>query len=129
MSSSDEIMKAEKEKEAKEKARKIKIATKKYSQEKEHLKRRSFTSFGKLILSDEASAPVINFPLAKKFNKAGAPTSLNTPGPIYTYDNQFKYSNVFFLIFNKKASRMEYRNRETPTSFKLRKVRILQSLL
>ena len=93
MSSSEEIDKANKEKEEQIRKYRKRVASKKYIEEKEEIKRRSFTSFGKLLLSDEKSSPVISFPNAKKFNKAGAPTSLNTPGPIYTYDDQFKYKS------------------------------------
>lgn len=94
MATKEEIMKAKKEAEEKERARKRKIASKKFVEEKEEIKRRSFTSFGKLILSKENSSPMFSFPGAKKFNKAGAPTSLNTPGPVYSYTDKYKYKNV-----------------------------------
>jgi len=93
MTTKEEIEKMRAEAEAKEKARKRKIASKRYIEEKEDIKKRSFTSFGKLILSDENSAPLISFPVAKKFNKAGVPSTLNTPGPIYQYSDKFKYKS------------------------------------
>ena len=93
MPTSDEIEKEKREAEAKELARKRKIASKKYIEEKEEIKRRSFTSFGKLILSDEKSSPVVSFPGSKKFNKLGQPVKF-TPGPIYNVDDKMKYKSV-----------------------------------
>jgi hypothetical protein len=94
MTTKEEIDKAIREAKEKEINRKKKIASKKYIEEKEEIKRRSFTSFGKLILSDEKSSPVVSFPGSKKFNKLGAPTSTKTPGPIYNYQDKYKYLNV-----------------------------------
>lgn len=99
MTTKEERDKEEREKREKDMARKRRIAQKKFVEEKEEIKKRSFTSFGKLILSDEYSSPVVSFPVAKKFNKAGAPTSLNTPGPIYDADDKYKYKNVRVLDY------------------------------
>lgn len=98
MTTKEEIEKAIKEAKDKEINRKRKIASKKYIEEKEEIKRRSFTSFGKLILSDEKSFPVVSFPSAQKFNKLGQPTSTKTPGPIYNFQDKYKYLNVSILI-------------------------------
>ena len=100
MTTIEEIEKMKAELAAKERARKQRIASKKFVEEKEEIKRRSFTSFGKLILSDEKSSPIINFPNAKKFNKLGAPPQVtNTPGPIYNLNDKFKYNIVSYFEF------------------------------
>ena len=104
MTTKEEIDKMKAELAQKERARKQRIASKKYVEEKEEIKRRSFTSFGKLILSKEKTSPIINFGVAKKFNKSGAVHDLKTPGPIYNVlNNKFKYkvvSNQFFIYMN-----------------------------
>jgi hypothetical protein len=112
MSSIEEIEKQIKEANEKEEKRKRRIAEKKYLEEKEEIKKRSFTSFGKLILSDEKSFPVISIPIAERFNKAGSSVNTITPGPIYKFENNYKYrsvSNIILLIYllNYLATEME----------------------
>lgn len=75
------------------------IAEKLYAQEKKELNKKSYTSFGKLLLSDEKSAPIVSFTAANKFNKGGAPTNIYNPGPIYKFDNKFKYSKVLIYYY------------------------------
>lgn len=105
MSSAEEIEKQIQEAKDKEAKRKRRIAEKKFAEEKEELKKRSFTSFGKLILSDEKSFPMIHFPVANRFTRAGSPTSTDTPGPIYQFENNYKYKSVSFIIY--LATKME----------------------
>lgn len=60
--------------------------------EKEALIKRQHTSFGKLILATEKSAPVISFPNEEKFKFSAHKTNKN-PGPIY---NNVDISKVKF---------------------------------
>lgn len=90
MSTAEEIEKQIQEAKDKEAKRRRRIAEKKYNEEKEEIKKRSFTSFGKLILSDEKTSPIVNFPVAEKLSKVGYPTSI-TPGPIYEFQNSYKF--------------------------------------
>ena len=106
MSSIEEIEKENRERLAKERARNRIIATKKYHEEKEMLKKRSYTSFGKLILAKESSSPIFSFTGAKrivytkhKINKGNLIKSskeqpeLKVQVPLNQYD-KFKYKIV-----------------------------------
>lgn len=112
MSSIEEIEKENKERLAKEKARNRIIATKKYHEEKEMLKKRSYSSFGKLILAKESSSPIYSFPGAKRIvytkpkrNKGNRSKSskekpdLKTHVPLNQYD-KFKYKIVSKNLFS-----------------------------
>ncbi len=99
MSDAEEIEKQIKEAKDKERKRKRKIAEKKFAEEKEEIKKKMNTSFGKLILSDEKTSPTINFPIAERFNKGGLPTNVITPGPIYSFDNKFKFKSSSYWKF------------------------------
>ncbi len=59
------------------------------------IQKKSFTSFGKLILSDEKTNPVFSFGTDKKFEAGGKVLKTKTPGPIYNVTDQFKYKKVF----------------------------------
>jgi hypothetical protein len=62
-------------------------------EEKETLQKKSQTSFGKLILADEKTAPQISFGLAHRFANTGDMITIpkNTPGPIYQVTDRYKY--------------------------------------
>ena len=91
MSSAEEIEKQIQEAKDKEKKRKRRIAEKKFSEEKEEIKKKNNTSFGRLILSDEKTSPIVNFPVAERFNKSALPSTTITPGPIYQHENKLKF--------------------------------------
>ena len=99
MADYDEDEKAKFELERKKELRRRQIAEKKYAEEKRELNKKSYTSFGKLILSSEKSAPLVSFTAASKSNKGGAPTNLTNPGPIYKFENKYKYKSVSLIKF------------------------------
>lgn len=78
-------------------------------EEKELIQRKSYTSFGRLILADEKTNPIFSniisyiniwkikgFGTDKKFVDAGGRViQSKTPGPIYDVTDKFKYNKVF----------------------------------
>ena len=60
--------------------------------------KKSFTSFGKLILSDEKNMPIYSIGNARKFANSGDSATLpkETPGPIYSpaSEQKYKYKSV-----------------------------------
>jgi hypothetical protein len=91
MSDLDDIEKQIQEAKDKEIKRRRRIAEKKYSDEKEEIKKRNYTSFGKLILSNEKTCPIVSFTGAERFNKLGMLPKTETPGPIYSHSNNIKF--------------------------------------
>jgi len=68
------------------------IGRKKYLEEAEKLNIKSNTSFGKLILADEKTAPGFSFGSEKKFHTSGTIQYKKTPGPIYKVTDKFKFN-------------------------------------
>ena len=92
----DDRAKLQLEKQKAERRRKIAIT--KLEEQNKNLQKKNYTSFGKLILSKEKSAPLVSFTAASKQNKGGAPTYLKNPGPIYKFENKYKYKSVSKII-------------------------------
>jgi hypothetical protein len=80
-----------KEEEEKKRQRMSRIAKIKYMEEKETLQKKSYTSFGKLILADESTAPVYSFGAGNRIDLTGKKF---TPGPIYDITDKYKYNEA-----------------------------------
>ena len=72
--SDEDDKKLEEDMKRKNEQRKRQIAEKKYAEEKRELNKKSFTSFGKLILSKEKSSPIVSFTAADR-NTKGVPSN------------------------------------------------------
>lgn len=84
-------------------------------EEKELLQQQSYTSFGKLILSDEKTKPTFSFGSAQRFANTGDLITIpkNNPGPIYDVNDNFKYKSVRIFL-NKKPSKWKIGNGARP---------------
>ena len=67
-------------------------------EEKESLQKRAYTSFGKLILAKESTAPKYSFTGADRNSGDMALVSKQTPGPKYiSQTEKIKYSKVIHI--------------------------------
>lgn len=63
-------------------------------EETELTKKKSYTSFGKLILADEKTSPVFSFGGANRFIVSTNAPQKQTPGPIYKLSDKYKFAVV-----------------------------------
>lgn len=72
------------------------LAKIKYDEENESLKKRAYSSFGKLILAKEKTMPTFSF--GNSTREAPIKISKLTPGPIYNVHDRVKYNKVTNLF-------------------------------
>lgn len=60
-------------------------------EETELVKKKSQTSFGKLILAKEKTSPIFSFGGANRFNSSSNIVKKQTPGPIYKVTDKYKF--------------------------------------
>lgn len=67
-------------------------------EENELIKKRSYTSFGKLVLADEKNSPVFSFGGANRFSAGSHLAKKGTPGPNYNVSDRYKFSVVWYSL-------------------------------